>query len=97
MVVWVQLLLGCFSLVREVLKYLEEQDHKKAEKVEKVIQMRDGIRDARNSGDTSGIEGLFASIGLVGRSVQNSTAPNSVEPKSLHGEPSDQDSLKKAG
>jgi hypothetical protein len=62
---WVQVLVAVVALVREILKYLNEKEETKQIKIQKVNDVKSGIKKARKEGDTSEIEAALASLGLV--------------------------------
>ena len=59
---WVQLLLGVVTLAHEFVKYVREQEETKQKRMEKVKEVKDAIRTARKSNDTTKIETLLSDV-----------------------------------
>jgi hypothetical protein len=63
MPVWVQIIVGALSLAREIAKLMREKEENKKEIPEKLAVLKDAVKSARKSGDTSEIENAFRSFG----------------------------------
>jgi hypothetical protein len=55
---WLQLAIAIVALIREVLKYFNEREKNKVDKLEKIKSFKDAIHTARG-GDSSDLERLF--------------------------------------
>ena len=64
MIGWVQITLAVVGLVREILRYLEDQDAERRERTQITHEFRRAIKTARKTRDTSEMERAFRRFGF---------------------------------
>ena len=62
--IWAQVALAALALAREVVKYLTQVEQSKAERLKKLRDLKDGIKVARKTNDTEGVERAIANMRL---------------------------------
>lgn len=58
------IILGVLGVAKELFAYLRSREECKKTKAQKLLAMRDGLRTARTTGDTTNVETAFANLGL---------------------------------
>jgi len=64
---WLQAALLALSVARELIKYLRKIEDNKKEQVNKLRNVKDGIKVARKTNDTTRLESAFSDVVVRGR------------------------------